>query len=404
MNIAYFIRKVIYFLIVIIISIVFALFGLRKFPNFANIMGKIALLYLNLDLNKEQHIVACFKNIENCFNSSKECVNLNYVDVNDDNDAKINSENNNNSGGSGYYNSNNNYCNVNGIKNIEEKNKFKGYAPPTQYAILRKCYVACEGSKFVNIGGGAYVRNVTDLPNDVILRASSGKFDFKFEDVDTPQVLIYHTHTTECYESEEKDRYDKDFKARTKDASKNVVAVGEEILKALQDNNIGALHDTTIHDCPAYMGSYDRSNFTVSSIMKKYPKIKILLDIHRDSITGKNGERIAPITTVNLDGETKQVAQVMLVCGCDDGTMDYKNYEKNLSFACAIQRQLEKDYKNLARPISFKYKDYNQNLSSCALLVEVGSLANSIKEAKRAGRCFGLSLSRLILQNIDSGG
>ncbi len=363
MSVAYFSRKIIYFFIVIIISIVFAAIGLRKFPTFSNVMSKIALLYINLDLNKGKHIVACFKHIENCFNSSKVCENLN----NDEN----------------------------------RESEIKIYKPPMHHAILRKCCVACRGPTFVNIGGGAYVRNNTNLSNDVILRASNSKFDVGFYDINTPQVLIYHTHTTECYESSEKDRYDEDFKARTKDASKNVVAVGEEILKALQNNNIGALHDTTIHDYPAYIGSYDRSNFTVRDIMKKYPNIKVLLDIHRGSITGKNGERIAPITTVNLDGgEPKQVAQVMMVCGCGDETTNYKSYEKNLSFACAMQKQLEKDYTHLARPLSFKYKDYNQNLSSCAILLEVGSLANSINEAKRAGRCFGLSLSRLILQNI----
>ena len=128
--------------------------------------------------------------------------------------------------------------------------------------------------------------------------------------------------------------------------------------------------------------------------LKKHPKIKVLLDIHRDSIVNDKKQRVAPVAEIN----GKKTAQIMIISGCDNGTNHYRSYNKNLAFACALQKQLEKDYKNITRPLSFKYKHYNQSLSPGALLVEVGSQANSTEEAHNAGICFGNSLSNLLLK------
>lgn len=261
--------------------------------------------------------------------------------------------------------------------------------------IVRRQFEPLKSNKFVNIGGTAFVRNMTSLPNNVITNANKKKPPFNITTTTKPQVLIYHTHTTECYEPVEKDMYEKKVPTRSKDSNLNVVGVGNEIVKQLEVRGIKTIHDTKIYDDPAYSGAYDRTNAMIQKTLRENPDIKVVLDIHRDSMTNQQKQRIAPVTTVN----GKKVAQLMIISGCDNGTGNYKTYEKNLAFACGLENQIEKDFPKLTRPVSFKYKHYNQSLSPGALLVEIGSQANSVEEAKLCGTYFGTSLANYLIKS-----
>lgn len=259
--------------------------------------------------------------------------------------------------------------------------------------IIRKTYLPGSGDKYIDIGDGAYIYNTTKVDRQTTINAANSQPAFTIDkNSKEPQVLIMHTHTTEAYELAARDFYDNRFNARTRDQSRNVVRVGDEIAKQLEAANIGVIHDTTEHDYPSYNGSYDRSKVTDQNYLNKYPSIKVILDIHRDAITAQDGSRYAPVKEIN----GKSAAQVMIISGCDDGTMDYPNYLQNLSFASLLGRQIGKDYPGLARPISFKYKYYNQSLTTGSLLIEVGSVANSLEEAVYAGRLTGASLARAL--------
>ncbi len=266
----------------------------------------------------------------------------------------------------------------------EELNQF----PDNNGPIIRKHYEAGSTEQYVNIGNSAFVRNMTKLPNQVIIDANNSKPAFTLTKGSEPQVLIYHTHTTESYELKEKDYYAANSPIRSKNTNMSVVRVGDEITKCLEQAGIGVIHDTTIHDDPAYKGAYDRSRQTMRKALEKYPSIKVALDVHRDAIANDKGERYAPIANIN----GRNASQIMIISGCDNGTMNYPNYTQNLAFACLLQRQLETDYPSLTRPASFKYKYYNQSLTPGTLLVEFGGHANSVNEAIYAGWLFGKSL------------
>ena len=180
----------------------------------------------------------------------------------------------------------------------------------------------------------------------------------------------------------------KSFTSRTTDDSKNMAAVGDAIATQLENAGIGVIHDTTKHDYPSYNGSYDRSRVTVQNILDEYPSIKVVLDIHRDAIERADGTRIAPTTEIN----GKKAAQLMIICGCDDGTMGMPNCLKNFRFASALQQQFETDYPTLSRPVLFDYRKYNQDMTTGSLLIEVGGHANSIEEAVYSGELIGKSL------------
>lgn len=257
-------------------------------------------------------------------------------------------------------------------------------------------YGTYTDDNFVTLNSGAQVRNCTEVSNKKILNQSEETPDFNIElNSDEPQVLIYHTHTTESFEPYSRDYYDKSFSCKTTDAKKNMIRVGNAICKELEKNGIKTVHSTTIHDYPDYNSAYDLSYNTVSKILKKYPSIKVVLDIHRDAIEKENGLRLSPITEVN----GKRAAQLMIISCADypDGSMGMPDYLENLTFACSLQSQIESDYPGLDRPVLFDYRNYNQSLSTGALLIEVGSHGNSLDEAVYTGKLLGKSLSKNLI-------
>lgn len=248
-----------------------------------------------------------------------------------------------------------------------------------------------QGDDYITLDGGGQVRNMTSVSNDVLLEESRKPYDFTVERNGEPQVLIMHTHETESYEPYTRDFYDSSFTSRTTDDSMNMAAVGDKIAEQLEGAGIGVIHDVTKHDYPSYNGSYDRSRVTALDILAENPSIKVVLDIHRDAIERPDGTRIAP--TVEING--KNAAQVMIISGCDDGTMGMPNYMKNFRFASALQQQLEEDFPGLTRPVLFDYRQYNQDLTTGSILIEVGGHANSIDEALYSGELIGRALADL---------
>ncbi|MBQ5319625.1 MAG: stage II sporulation protein P [Oscillospiraceae bacterium] len=254
-------------------------------------------------------------------------------------------------------------------------------------AISAISYGVINGDNYINLDNGQ-VRNVTSVSNEDLIAESKLAPDFEIELNGEPQILIMHTHATESYEPYERDFYDSSFNSRTTDPTMNMIAVGNEIAEELEAAGIGVIHDTTLHDYPSYNGSYDRSRETVEKYLEEYPSIKVVLDIHRDAIERDSGERIAPVAEIN----GRNAAQVMIISGCDDGTMGMPNYMKNFRFASALQNQLESDWQGLTRPVLFDYRKYNQDLTTGSILIEVGGHANSIDQALYSGELIGKSL------------
>lgn len=236
--------------------------------------------------------------------------------------------------------------------------------------------------------GAGFIKNVTNLSASDVLAYATQEPEFNIKKNGLPQVLIYHTHTTESYLEEDNGQFDLSFTGRTTDPEKNMVRVGDEITKELEAMGIAVIHDTTIHDY-TYNGSYGRSAETIQNILNKYPSIEIALDIHRDAIV-KTDEMIVKPTSV-IDG--KNVAQVMIIAGCDNGTMNMPNWPHNLKFAVRFQDKMESMFPGLTRPILFDYRSYNQKMTNGSLLVEVGSHANTLDEAIYAGQLVGKALA-----------
>lgn len=182
-----------------------------------------------------------------------------------------------------------------------------------------------------------------------------------------PEVLIYHTHTSESYKPGEVDSYDE---------TKNICAVGNELVRELENNyGISVVHDKTIHST-SYNQSYTRSRETIDKYLKKYGDFKLIIDLHRDSGVNKKS------VTTKLNNE--EVAKIMFVMAKNN-----PNFPKNNAIATQMVNISDKLFPGLSRGIYYYPKGinaFNQNKSNNAILIEVGSELNTTNEAKGSAK------------------
>ena len=251
-----------------------------------------------------------------------------------------------------------------------------------------------SGEKYIPCGAGSIKNNTRQTAADIAAEAAQ-PLPFAIEkDSAAPQVLIMHTHATEDYRLSAGLWFTPGDGARSTDRSINMCAVGRVMADTLNAAGICTLHDETLNDYPSYTGSYANSRAVVQQYLARYPSIQVVLDVHRDAIETESGSRYAPVCTV--DG--RQAAQVMIICGCDNGTtVQLPDWRQNLRVAAAWERAMEGMYPGFTRPVLFSYRFYNQDLTTGSLLIEIGGHGNNLNEALYAGQLAAKGLAAALL-------
>ncbi len=240
---------------------------------------------------------------------------------------------------------------------------------------------------------GVLVKNATTYdfdPNELI--NENLKFDCSG---DGPHILIVHSHSSESYTATDKNYYLPTDPDRTEDVNYNVVRVGREIVNTLKVNGIEAVHDTSLHDYPSYNGSYKSSLASVEEYLKKYPTIKIVLDIHRDAMVQADGTKLKLVADVG----NKKAAQIMLLTGSNQGGLDHPDWRENLKFAMKLQRVINNMYPGLTRPVSFTKERYNTHTTYGSIIIEVGTTGNTLEEALVSAQMIGNSVAEFVKAN-----
>ncbi|MBQ3055616.1 MAG: stage II sporulation protein P [Oscillospiraceae bacterium] len=212
-----------------------------------------------------------------------------------------------------------------------------------------------------------------------------------------PHVLIIHTHGSESYFPEGKDSYTPDDVERTSDKNYNVVRVGREIKEILTAHGISVVHDTNLYDSPSYNGSYTRALEGIRRALTNHPGISVVLDIHRDAMTAKDGVKYKTSAVVN----GKQAAQMMLVLSTGESGLSHPNWQENLKLGVKLQGRLSDKYPGLMRPINLRKDRFNMHATKGSLLIEVGTSANALSEALAAVRPLAEELAG-ILKEVKS--
>ena len=195
-----------------------------------------------------------------------------------------------------------------------------------------------------------------------------------------PSVLIIHSHGTEAFLPGEGYTYEEEGgEFRTTDEDCNMLSLGEELARLLNEAGIRTVQDRTYYDYPDYLSSYDNARVGLEAQLKKYPSVKLVIDLHRDSAERADGSQWATEAVIN--GESS--AQVMLVLGTDSYYV-HPNWEQNLSVAVKLHAIMEKTHEGSTRPLDLRKQRFNQDLSAGAIIAEIGAAGNSYREAMNA--------------------
>ncbi len=210
-----------------------------------------------------------------------------------------------------------------------------------------------------------------------------------------PTVLIVHTHATESYNMCNADGYySTNLSTRSENTDENVVGIGAKIAEILENYGIGTIHCTKLCDKDSFVYAYSTSAETVKEYLEKYPSIKLVIDLHRDSIEASDRSKTKPV----FEYADRKTAQLMFVVGTNAAGANHPNWQENLSLALHLQSEISKDYPELFRKINLRTASFNQQLSPGYLLLECGSCANTQQEAQNAAEIFATGLARVIKQ------
>ena len=205
-----------------------------------------------------------------------------------------------------------------------------------------------------------------------------------------PTVLIYHTHATESYTPQPGEAYTESSAYRTLSEDYNMVSVGTRMAELLEAEGIRVIHDRGLHDYPNYNTSYNSSRASIQDYLRQYPSIRLVLDVHRDA-SGDNNNQMT--TSATVDGERS--AQLMLVLAVGTDARPVPNWRENLALGLKLHLQLERTAPGITRYINTRASRFNQDLSSGALLIEVGAAGDTHDQAVRAAEVLAESIAAL---------
>ncbi len=197
------------------------------------------------------------------------------------------------------------------------------------------------------------------------------------QDSSVPQILIYHTHSQEAFADSVEG-----------EVSDTIVGMGEILADQLRAYGYNVIHDTGVYDLVDGVldrsAAYDYAREAVTDILEEYPSIEVVIDLHRDGVSGGKEDFVTEI-----DGES--VSKIMFFNGLSrDENGDEISWlpnaylSENLAFSLQLQILANSEYPGFARKIYLKEERYNLHLRARSLLIEAGTQLNTVEEEQRA--------------------
>ncbi len=254
-------------------------------------------------------------------------------------------------------------------------------SPEPEGSAIKAANLSALSGTYSQINGTALINN-TDYGVEELLNKIATIPAFEEQG---PAVLIYHTHTTEAYRNA--------GVANTRDPAQNVVAVGKAMAEEFRAAGYETIHLTEVFN-EDFSNAYSHSRVAVEKVLSQYPSIKVVLDVHRDAITG-DGVDYYPVTKA----EGQQAAQVMIVCGTDSKGLAHDGWRDNLVYALNLSRKMGSLYGQISRPVNLRKDRFNTHFTPHTLLLEVGSAANTLEQALWGGRLTARAMIALWQEN-----
>ena len=216
------------------------------------------------------------------------------------------------------------------------------------------------------------------------------KQDFKIsKDTDTPQILIYHSHSQETFAD-----------SREGEEADTIVGVGDYLTQLLGENyGYQVVHLKEQFDMAGgeldRSAAYDYARDYLEPYLQENPDIQVIIDLHRDGVP----EDRHLVTEIN----GKPTAQILFYNGLSyttaKGSLEYlpnPYIQQNLAFSFQLEYQTAQYYPEFYRGIYLAGYRYNLHLRPRSILLEAGAQTNTVQEVKNAMEPFAYILNKVL--------
>ena len=209
------------------------------------------------------------------------------------------------------------------------------------------------------------------------------------KDTDTPQILIYHSHSQETFAD-----------SREGKEEDTIVGVGDYLTQLLTETyGYQVIHLKEQFDMAGgeldRSAAYDYARAYLEPFLQENPDIQVIIDLHRDGVP--EGRHL--VTEIN----GKPTAQILFYNGLSyttsKGTLDYlpnPYIQQNLAFSFQLEYQAAEYYPEFYRGIYLAGYRYNLHLRPRSLLLEAGAQTNTVQEVKNAMEPFADILDKVL--------
>ena len=189
----------------------------------------------------------------------------------------------------------------------------------------------------------------------------------------SPQILIYHTHSQEGFVDTIPD-----------DPKTTIVGAGAHLAEILQEKyGFNVLHHTAEYDIESRDYAYTNALPEIERLLSENPSIQVVIDLHRDEM--KNGRKLV------MDLQGRPTARLMFFNGLSytrlTGPIEYLEnpyINDNLAFSFQAQVAANEYYPGITRKIYLRAYRYNMHVLPRTLLVELGAQTNTVEEIMNA--------------------
>lgn len=240
----------------------------------------------------------------------------------------------------------------------EEKSYRYQWEELSSYEELIKAFYAVDST---TVAGEQLLSTDTLLEKDMRIQGSA----------DEPQILIYHTHSREGFAD-----------SVPGDENSGILGAGEYLATLLRDRyGYNVIHNSDCYDKERDY-AYSNSLPAIEAILKEYPSIEVVIDLHRDAMP--EDRRLV------MDIQGRPTAQFMFfngLCRTKKGAIEQLEnpyLADNLALSFQMQAACNEYYPGIARRIYLKSYRYNMHLCPKSLLIELGAQNNTEEEARNA--------------------
>lgn len=231
-----------------------------------------------------------------------------------------------------------------------------------------------EYRDFASLTGEFYAVDATTAADASLLNLDKLLYkDMKLQGgADSPQILIYHTHSQEAFAD-----------SVPGDPATSIVGAGERLAGILREKyGFNVLHHTGVYD-KVRDRAYSEAAPALEQLLADYPSIEVVIDLHRDEVpkdrklvTDIGGRPTARFMFFNGLSRTKKTGPIAY--------LENPYIDDNLAFAFQMQLACNEYYPGLTRKIYLKGYRYNMHYCPRTLLIEMGAQTNTVEEIMNA--------------------